>query len=297
MQYEVRHSCYVDYPVTSPDQPTIACDVTSGDFSFRATDAGGAVIAVASMHKTPYGPGTTVTLPAWTAVTTPMVTVSSSGLSANVASLKFQVGAIVDGVEYQNVPQANPVISGGATSTTIAAPPGGDRLFAFEELNNSTAVGHKEAFQQLTGGTRAVTFTEPGLPWMGPLTWDAANQKVSWTTDGAGAYDGMILEALWSNGVTTTTYYDWTIIAPPGMTSISWANPPTQLAPYVPAVSDAPYSNFTALVDLSNASDYDALRQQPEWFLNNTGWSTEDGELPTGSSVALCEGAEGYLNY
>lgn len=296
-QYEVRHPCQYDYPSGSPATLTIGCDATSGDMFLVASDVNGIALATGLMHGAAYGPGKTAALAAWTNVTTPDVTASVSGLSAEVGSLGVHVGGIVDGIPYQQVGATFISPSGGGGSGTVAAPPGGDRLFAFEELNNTGAFGHKESFQKLASDVRAVAFTEPGLPWMGPLTWDYANQQVSWTTEGTGGYDAMILEALWSTDTGTVVYYDWDIIAPSGLSSFSWAGLPSQLAPYVPATADQPYTNYTALIDLSNASSYDELRQQPEWFLSSTGFATEDGELPTGSNVSLVDGAEGYSPY
>jgi hypothetical protein len=299
-QYEVHHPCnYSDSGAASPVAININCDLTSANLYVLALDQNFQALATATLHGVAYGPGQTANITQWNAVTQPL-TASVSGLEAVVRSVGFHFANVVDGVQANFIMQGSPVLASGAGSVDVPVPTGGDRLFAFAELYNTTAFGPKEAFQTLASTTRTATFTEPSLPWMGPLTWDMANQKVSWTTDGTGAYDGMVFDLAWSIDNGTLTNYDWTIVAPPGMTQFSWANPPAALAPYLPAATDTvnpDYAYNTGLIDLSNASDYDQLRQQPEWFINDTGYATEDGELPTGSNVALWEGGEGYSPY
>jgi hypothetical protein len=302
-QFTVQHPCGTDSGGASPVTVNIGCDATQGDFYLRALDGSGTVLATATLHGAAYGAGQTVTLPAWTDVAQPILGLSASGLSAEVLNVNFQAASVVDGIDNNQAPiQFFLVPSNATVSTTLAVPTGGDRLFAVDEVHNvntTASWGNKEQFLRLATDVRMATFTEPGLPWFGSLTWDAANQKVSWTTQGSGGYDGMLLEVQWSAGASVPVNYDWDIIAPPGLTQFSWANPPAQLAPYVPAVTDTPSTNSstTALIDLSSATSYDQLRQQPEWFLSNPGAATEDGELPTGSNIALSPGGEGYLAY
>ena len=300
-QYYVRHACTTDNGGASPVTINIGCDATNGDFYFYAQNDGGVVLATGALHGAMYADGKTAALTSWTTVTQPMLSVSASNLSAEVSDVNFHAALVVDGVAFNDSRQAFFITpTSNAASATLSVPNGGDRLWSLFEVHNTNATGswgNKVQFQALASDVRTVTDTEPGLPWLSPMTFDAANQKVTWTTEGSGAYDGMLVNVTWSDA--TPTNYDWDIIAPPGVTSFSWANPPAALAPYVPAATVTPNSNnnVTALVDLSNTTGYDALRQQPEWFLSNTGFATEDGELATGSTIAMPPGGEGYFPY
>lgn len=296
----VYHSCGYD-GATGTGLTTMTlnttCDVTSGDLMMLAYDVNNNVIATGTLHAVAYGNGQTATLASWTPVTAQLQTMVS-GLETMVTGATLHGEMIVDGVSARYGSQAYPTLSGGTGGANMPVPNGGDRLFAFSQLY-ATGYGEKEEFQRLASDVRTVNFGEPAMPWLGTPTYDAANQQVSWTSLGSGAYDGAYADVFWNRfdaSIDTTRYYDWHVVIPPGVSMFSWTAPPTEIAPYVPATTDT-IGGQLMLVDLSSSASYDELRAAPEWQLTCIGCTTLNGELPTGSSVALQAGAEGFSGF
>ena len=296
------HSCGSDSALGTATSMTLnltCTGVTSGDVLLLAYDNLNNVIATATVHAVPYGDGQTATIPTngWTMVTQPLAA-TISNLETMVTSVSLHGEMIVDGVTVRFGGTSYPTLSGGSGSTTIQVPSGGDRLFGFSELY-AAGFGAKEEFQHLPGDTRTLSFGEPALPWLDTPTFDAATEAASFTLTGSGSYDGAYADIQWNRldtSIDTTRYYDWHIIIPPGTTSFTWAAPPSQIAPYVPMATDT-ISGQVMLVDLSSASSYDALRAVPEWQIACPGCDTLNGTLPTGSSVALQAGVEGFPGF
>jgi hypothetical protein len=160
-----------------------------------------------------------------------------------------------------------------------------DRFYAEYDSTRTAQAGTHVTAALAAGDTTTVDLTDPGMPWLGQSYFNAATHSAGWTqTDGT--YDAAIATSNWSHfdGKVSTFYY-WTVVAPPGVTGWTWNDPPAALADYLPADTDFVNGDVT-LIDLATAADYDELRGQPEWLMYCPTCDTHDGTVAGTSSEA-----------
>jgi len=295
--YACNGSTQVAGGATTSIQLGINCDLPTTNVLLVATDDSAQVIATGVVKGVTFTDTQTGTLASWNPVTANTFTESMTGAFDDVAEIDFAAQTVADGVagdqvmSYQSGYGYVSQPSGTATVMTTVGP--GDRIFAYATLRPTLQVGNKEVYAALAPTATSVTFDEPALPWLTPFNVSSAAEAATWFTIGKGPYDGTVAFLQWcrNDGGEGCTNSYWNLVIPPGTTTLAWSNtPPAEIAAYVPVDTDN-VTGSLQLVDLSSANGFDDLRNTPEWQITCPYCATQDGELPTGSTLA--DGGEG----
>jgi hypothetical protein len=275
----------------------VNCDLPTTNVLLVATDDGGVVVGTGIVKGVTLADAQSGTLASWNTVTANGFTESMSGAFDQVNEVDFYAQTVADGVAGDQVRQYQSgygyVSQPTGTPSIMTTVGPGDRIFAWATLYPNLAVGNKEAYVAVAPTATSASFDVPGLPWLTSISVASAAEAATWFNVGKGSYDGSVAFLNWcrSDGGEGCTSSDWTIIIPPGTTTLSWSNtPPAEIADLVPNETDFVNGSLQS-VDLSSTNGYDDLRNVPEWQITCPYCATEDGELPTGSSLA--DGGEG----
>jgi len=246
-----------------------------------AFDSSGNVIAYSQSFPN-FVAGGSSGLNGW--ITAPSTTTNITGLPADVYE--------VDG--YWNIiVGTNPVFgrcfsgqpTGGAyTGMVMGWPTAGDRVTADLVMNRRGTYRQMEILDGLQPNATSWTIASPTLP-----PWDSANiasaaaRVVSWFPDGPLTHDGNVLKLTWyrSNAAQTMTwYYNWYIITPPDVTTITLPKLPAPFAAETPQLDDPLYVNQLEMVEIPTVMGYDAFRALPEAAVTCLDCSVRDGTFP-----------------
>jgi len=289
VNYDVYWKCGSQSVQSAPTSFSIAetCGATTVTVFVIASDANFQVVATGVLKDAPFNGDQTATLTNWTVSPELQLAAEVTGVGADVTNADLGAGTIVDDA-YQFSRWNFVQLASGTGSYTVPLLPGSDRIDVFSELHGPQGFGRQEMYKAVAPDATTGTLTAPAMPWLGaPSTFDAASQKVSWTTMGTGTYDTAVVELNWTKG---NDIYDWTISIAPGASEVTWS-PPTELAQYLPGTTDT-INGTVMLVDLSTATSHDELRAAPEWQWSCPACATRTGEL-TGQSNVSFDGAEG----
>jgi len=261
------------------------CQTPTAPIVFVAYDLNDKILATSYLPAATFTPGT---LPAitWTTIAAPNYAVSVSGLDAAVDDLSFYVTAVYPRVSFgQN---SFPPITGGAASATFTAPASATRMLAEMNLRKNGTDGRQTYFK---AQPTAATFTAP-MPWINGIAVSLGEGKAVWLQT-AGTYDAATFAFNWNTfDGTSSHYFNWNVIVPPGVTMLDFGTPPAALAPYLPSTSDNVGTDLR-LVDLANASSYDELRALGESFAMDPYGSVQSGAVPS-AGMSSYDGGEGF---
>jgi len=200
-----------------------------------------------------------------------------------------QIGALINNdSDFSDSIGGTPV--DGAISGSIPMVGFGDSLLAVGLFGRTGGFGPQEEAAAIPTTAVAYTAPAPSLPWVGGVIANPVTQDVLWIVDGEQTYDVAVVRLNWSRTpVNTAIEYNWTVLAPPGLDSLSLPPLPTALADRAPLEDDS-LSAGVVLFDYGEDDGYAALRARPEWEVNPFGGSGLP-RLPL--KIALSQGGFG----
>ncbi|MCA9679067.1 MAG: hypothetical protein KC464_28810, partial [Myxococcales bacterium] len=273
------------------------CDTGVASLALRAYDSTG-LFQTALARDVTFASGGSYDVPAWTPTTS--LALSRTGVPAAVTEVDFTARAVVANL-YTPTNYDYQLPTGGTAMVTIPVSALGDRLYTSSTMYRDGGLGPQESYRGQAVGAATSTWSGE-LPWVGQMLFNAGAQIATWIQTGDHAYDGAVGFTSWEHytpggdaGAGTYTYFDWTILIPPGVTTWTWSAPPAELAPYLPQVADYLYTPAVMLVDLLDTDGYDGLRQTPQWQYDCPGCAIERGELTDASVAFSADGGEGLL--
>jgi hypothetical protein len=292
--FTVIHPCGLAYGGEGATSVTVHisdfCYVPTADLlvlAFGTED----FLGSARLVGAPYVPDAALEILDWTPATP--ITVSATTIPAVAApDVEVRLSAWIPGSEAFPI-DAAATAAGGAISLAVPQANAASQLIGSLLVRHATdSYGPHQHNVVATGNAAAIAVPVGELPWLGPSVADLDSHTVGWIQDGAGDYDGAVIETFIfrpdPDGVGGREYHGL-VLLPPGVTSWSWGTPPPSLAEYAPQAGDT-FGHAAQLVDLADAAGYAGLRQIPEWIYSCPRCAAERGDLVSASGVAYTGG-------
>jgi hypothetical protein len=188
---------------------------------------------------------------------------------------------------------SDPTVANNTATAMVSLPSTAVRTFAVARMRHATLAGRQSYYKS---GASPVSLDASTLPWV-TVDVDQKAHTVSWTQT-AGTFDATALRFNWErvDGSKVNHRYWWTVMLPPGVTSLDGSMLPAELAAYVPTADDSFNLLNVRVIDLADVASYDAARAVPEWQIMSTDHAAES-DLTAGAFADGGEGSYGPWDY
>ncbi len=295
--YRLTSPCDDRQYTTQPSAVTLylyeSCQTSTSPVLATAYNANDQVIGARFVPDLATTPGATPTIPALNPVTSQNFTVTRGPVDPGVREVRFAPESVFAPVAFIGHSTADAYLDEPG-EVKLNVPTDGLRQFQSARFTASYQYAPHELYVAVPPTTTAATVSGGGeLPWLAGA--NITPLGVTWLqTDGT--YDGAVASLSWSREAepqgNSWHYYQWTVIIPPGQTSLRWDHLASTVRDRLPAFTDSINSNSDLmLIDLTGPENYDELRAIPEWMLTCPSCAVHDGDLP--SAKVTADGAEG----
>ena len=196
---------------------------------------------------------------------TTLTNVDMTGIPASVSSAELSVSPLTgssngDAIYAYGAPDAGAITGSGAWA------PGPDDVYQRAWFQGTT-YGQQYIHERVAPAASFAVADPVLLPWVDAFVADLATGTLSWTQTGAGSPDGAVVTLYWNRtptlwGIGGQSYY-WTLILPPGGTSVTLPPLPGALSDRAPTIADSVSGDVTLIE--SSAAGAGGLRELPEW--------------------------------
>jgi hypothetical protein len=200
----------------------------------------------------------------------PTVTLAASGVPPEINSMEIDAyGTLARVPVYAAYVYASPITDGAFSGAIrLAASDGGyGRWYAYR---NANGLGRQEGTVGMTSSTE-IRITDPAfIPFVSRPEINAVARQAIWIQTEGAPYDVAYFTMSYSNtppaflpGLGGAQYYNWTVIMPPGLTSLEFPAVPGY-EQYLPVDSASVYGDVMIVED-ERYDGYRGARNMPEW--------------------------------